>query len=197
MPSSMMSEAIAPVNLSPVWVLALSRVCVMRTGIVVPADRVMVCTTGVGGGDGGGGGAWAAAGAGIGCGAGGGVGPFWATIGEGFWAFCPGRGFCGGATFTLGCGSTTRLSTTVLTPGTWATSPLAMVRAVSLVTLPARVTTPPATDAWIDCPARFWSDARRLCTCVFRVASSGVALLHPASTMARESKRIGERVAIL
>src|ERR1035441_8769157 len=91
MPSSMMSEAIALVNLSPVWVLALSRVCVMRTGIVVPADRVMVCTTGVGGGDGGGGGAWAAAGAGIGCGAGsgvgalrtmgagGGVGPFWAT----------------------------------------------------------------------------------------------------------------------
>src|ERR1039458_7441057 len=74
MPSSMMSEAIAPVNLSPVWVLALSRVCVMRTGIVVPADRVMVCTTGVGGGDGGGGGAWAAAGAGIGCGAGSGVG---------------------------------------------------------------------------------------------------------------------------
>ena len=56
MPSSMMSEAISPVNLSPVWVVSLSRVCVMRTGIAVPAGRVMVCTTGVGG-EGGGAGA--------------------------------------------------------------------------------------------------------------------------------------------
>ena len=39
-------------------------------------------------------------------------------------------------------GCTTRLLTTVLTPATWATSPLAMVRALSLVTLPLRVTMP-------------------------------------------------------
>src|ERR1035437_1196961 len=47
-----MSEATAPVNLSPGCVVALSRVCVMRTGIDVPAGTVMLCTTGAGGGGG-------------------------------------------------------------------------------------------------------------------------------------------------
>jgi hypothetical protein len=50
---------------------------------------------------------------------------------------------------------TVRLSITVLTPAIWATSPVAMVRAVSLVTLPFSVTTPADTEAWIACPLRF------------------------------------------
>jgi hypothetical protein len=80
-------------------------------------------------------------------------------------------------------------------PGTWATSPLAMVRAVSLVTLPVRVTTPPAIDAWMAWPARFWSDASRCSTCALRLASSvaGEVLLQPARTTATDSKRIGVR----
>ena len=40
MPSVMMSEAMAPVNLSPLCVVALSSVWVMRTAIAVPAGRV-------------------------------------------------------------------------------------------------------------------------------------------------------------
>jgi hypothetical protein len=64
-----------------------------------------------------------------------------------------------------------------------------MVRAVSLVTLPFRVTTPALTEAWIVCPPRFWSAESRLCTCAFRLLSSvdGGVLLHPARSMASES----------
>src|SRR6185312_3251439 len=51
-PSTIMSEAIVPVNLSPVCVVALSSVCVMRIGMGVPAGNVMACTTGCGGGGG-------------------------------------------------------------------------------------------------------------------------------------------------
>jgi hypothetical protein len=134
-------------------------------------------------------------------GAGAGAGVLIATIGEGFGDFWVGAVGAGGGTngfaMTPGVGSTTKLLMTVLTPATWATSPLAMVRAVSLVTLPSRVTTPPATVAWIDCPLRFWSDVSRCCTAVFRVASSGVAVLQPASANARDSKRTGVRVEMV
>ena len=64
---------------------------------------------------------------------------------------CGGDGNCdggGGATgneATDGC--TTRLLTTVRTPAIWAASPLAMVRAASLLTVPLKVTTPLATEA--------------------------------------------------
>ena len=49
-----------------------------------------------------------------------------------------------------GAGCTTMLSMTVLTPAIWATSPVAMLRTVSVVTLPLSVTTPEDTVAWID-----------------------------------------------
>src|ERR1035441_3043887 len=201
MPSTMMSEAIAPVNLSPLCVVLLSSVCVMRTGIEVPADRVMSCRTGAGGG-GGGGGCTCATGAG-GCGAGGGAGALRTTgagcggvycgvAADGFFALSGRIGAgCAMAVVTPGCGGcTTRLLTTVFTPSTWATSPLAMVRAESLVTVPLRVTIPLATEVWMDWPLRFWSANRRACTCVFRLASSvaGV-LLQPVTIIAKDNPR--------
>jgi hypothetical protein len=60
-------------------------------------------------------------------------------------AFGGATGVVAGTTAAGGC--TTKLSTTVLTPAIWATSPVAMLRAVSLVTLPFRVTTPALTEA--------------------------------------------------
>ncbi len=65
-PSTTMSDAMAPVNRSPVWVVALSSAWVMRTGMEEPAGRVMLRTTGSGGGGG-----WSCAcccGCGWGCG---------------------------------------------------------------------------------------------------------------------------------
>jgi hypothetical protein len=103
----------------------------------------------------------------------------------------------GGATAAVaGAACTTRLSITVLTPAIWATSPVAMPRAVSLVTLPFSVTTPEDTEAWIACPLRFRSAARLLATFAFRLASSvaGGVLLQPARSMANESEITAVRV---
>src|ERR1035437_1207401 len=195
-----MSEATAPVNLSPGCVVALSRVCVMRTGIDVPAGTVMLCTTGAGGGgfcweDGSGAGALRTMGGGCGgayCGIDAeGLLPFSGRIGTD----CAYTGAAaGGANEAIdGAGAcTTRLLTTVFIPATWAASPLAIERAESLVTLPLRVTMPFATDAWIGWPLRLWSDERRLCTCAFRLASSaGGLLLQPTRPTASESAMLG------
>src|SRR3954447_20118725 len=79
----MMSEAMVPVNVSPCCVVALSRVCVMRMGMVVPGVRVTLRKAGGGGGGGSfsagcGGGAAAACGAGTSCGG------DWRTMGAAF-----------------------------------------------------------------------------------------------------------------
>src|SRR5271170_609516 len=76
-PSMTMSEAMVPVKVSPCWVVALSRVWVMRMGMVVPELMVMLWKVGAGGVGGGGGGA-----AGRSC-AGGGGGGTAATSGAG------------------------------------------------------------------------------------------------------------------
>jgi len=122
----------------------------------------------------------------------GGGGVFWITAAEGFFGFSVGTGTGGGATTVAaagGAGCTSKLLTTVLTPGSWPTSPLAMVRTVSLVTVPVRVTTPPLTEAWTDWPLRLGSEMRRFWIAVLRLASSvaGGAVLHPARRSARES----------
>jgi hypothetical protein len=124
-----------------------------------------------------------------------------ATIGVGFLAFAEDAGggavlAAGGGAATAGADCTTRLSTTVLTPAIWVTSLVAMSRAVSLVTVPFKVTTPAAAEAWMVCPLRFWSAARLLATFAFRVASSGAVVvpLQPASSMANESAKTVVRV---
>src|SRR3984885_1544228 len=63
----MTSVAMTPVKVSPSWVVALSRVWVMRMGRVVSTGMVMLRKAGTGGGGGG-------AGGNEGCGGGGGVG---------------------------------------------------------------------------------------------------------------------------
>src|SRR5258708_21426290 len=90
-----MSEATMPVKVSPCWVVALSRVWVMRMGRVVPGVRVTLRKAGRGGGGGGGGGA-------VCCGGGGGVGL--ATRGAGV-SHGPGRRAMGaGVDFTAAAG---------------------------------------------------------------------------------------------
>src|SRR5437879_2903086 len=85
-PSETMSEATVPVKVSPCCVVALSRVWVMRMGIVVPGLRVTLRKVGWGGGGGGGGGSCAGAGAGAAatCGAGLSTGAGWRMMGAGF-----------------------------------------------------------------------------------------------------------------
>src|SRR5580704_2660989 len=158
-PSMMMSEARVPVKRSPCWVVALSRVSVMRMGMVVSGGIVMLRKVGAGGGGGGaggrsctgGGGGGAAATSGAGAGASAGGGGAWRTIGAGF--FLVGAGVCFGfgatgvgagggvaAATTAGTGAwTVRLLTTVLMPATWEASAAARERAASLLTLPFRV----------------------------------------------------------
>src|ERR1039458_1505983 len=208
MPSTMMSEAIAPVNLSPLCVVLLSSVCVMRTGIEVPADRVMSCRTGAGGGGGGGGCTCATGAGGCDCGGAGALrttgagcgGVYCGVAADGFFALSGRIGAgCAMVVVTPGCGGcTTRLSTTVRTPAIRAASPLASVRAASLMTVPFRVTTPSATEAWIGCPLRFGSADRLCCTCVFRLASSvaGV-LLHPVTIIAKDNPRTTVRAPLI
>jgi hypothetical protein len=128
-----------------------------------------------------------------------------ATIALGLLAFAEDTCVEGGAVLTVAAGGLTaaeagaacivRLSITVLTPAIWATSAVAMVRAVSLVTLPFSVTTPEETEAWIACPLRFRSAARLLATFAFRLASSvaGGVLLQPARSIAIESEMTAAR----
>src|ERR1700723_3112269 len=61
-PSEMMSEATVPVKFSPCCVVALSRVSVIRIGMVVPGAMVTLWKAGGGGGGGGGGGSSCAGG---------------------------------------------------------------------------------------------------------------------------------------
>ena len=85
MPSEMMSDATVPVKVSPCWVVALSRVWVMRVGMVVPDVRVTLRKAGGGGGGGGDGGCCAGAGVGAAaCGAGTSSGGVWRTMVAGF-----------------------------------------------------------------------------------------------------------------
>src|ERR1700733_14368983 len=136
-PSEMMSEAMVPVKFSPCCVVALSRVSVIRMGMVVPGARVTLWKAGGGGGGGGGGGSSCAGGgvdAATSGAAGSGGGAVWRTTGAAFvFGLVAGAGFGLGSTglgarggggevkpaVTVGAGIwTMRLLTTVLMPGT-------------------------------------------------------------------------------
>src|ERR1700678_4397248 len=93
--SMRMSVAIVPVNVSPCWVVALSRVWVMRIGMMVSGVKVMFRKAGGAGGGGGGGGSS--------CGGGGGGGAT-ATCGAGISAGGVSRTTGAGAGFDLGAG---------------------------------------------------------------------------------------------
>jgi hypothetical protein len=72
-----------------------------------------------------------------------------------------------------------------------------MERAVSLVTVPLSVATPFETEAWIDCPLRFWSEKRRLCNWVVKMSSltGGALLLQPAMVRTKASVTLAARTA--
>src|SRR5579875_3747108 len=163
-PSMTTALVTTPLKLSPICAVALLRVWVTRTGIAVPLGMVTLTKAGGGGGAG-----WETAGAMFSPGGGGGTTLACCTgltalsrttgaafclsafpsaalslLGEGFRVSCgAGAGAGGGVTAAAAAGgSTVRLLTTVLTPGTLAASSAASVRAVSLLTEPFSVTTP-------------------------------------------------------
>jgi len=73
-----------------------------------------------------------------------------------------------------------------------------MVRAVSLLTLPVRVTMPPATEALMSWALRLGSEESRCCTWELRLASSvaGALLLQPARVRAAQSRKACVRPAV-
>src|SRR5579872_5857235 len=178
--------------------------------MTVPVASVIVRCTGCGGGGGGGG---ALTGAGAGAGSAGG-GTFWLIVdsagaallrrscrwrsraGAGAGAGSAGAG-SGVELAVVAAGWTSRLLTTVLTPGTAPASLPARAREAGSAAVPLRVTTPSFTAVWIFWPASALSACSFAWTLVVTCWSLGAAaeagcLLQPAATISKTATHARE-----